>query len=160
MGEIKRKLRRKGKPKKRSKLRGFILVGWRMLIEEKFKRAFLSDRQNSNGVRKRGKIKIIWQNSIVEWKFNKQNPKLHWNSHASSINEEYLQTCNPGRNICRLFHMLPQFLTTSETEIDYYHQKMNVQVALGLAERPRTYALMTLRNFKKTLKCLELMGSN
>ena len=153
-------MRRKGKLKKRSKLRGFILVGWRVLIEEKFKRAFLSDRQNSNGVRKGGKIKIIWQNGIVEWEFNKRIPKLHWNFQASSINEEYLHTCNPGQNISRLFHVLAQFLTTSETQLDYYHEKMNVQVALRLVERPRTYGPRIQRNFKKTLKCLDLMGSN
>ena len=32
---------------------------------------------------------------------------------------------NPGQNIWRLFHILAQFLlTTSETEPDYYHQKV------------------------------------
>ena len=30
------------------------------------------------------------------------------------------------KSICRLFHFLIQFFfTTSETELDYYHQKMN-----------------------------------
>ena len=37
---------------------------------------------------------------------------------------------NLGQNICRLFHVLAQFLfTTSETELDYYHQRVNVWVA-------------------------------
>ena len=34
---------------------------------------------------------------------------------------------NLEQKICRLFHNLAQFLlTTSETELDYDHQKMNV----------------------------------
>ena len=38
--------------------------------------------------------------------------------------------------MCRLFCVLAQFLfTTSETELDYYDQKVNVQVASPLAER-------------------------
>ena len=37
---------------------------------------------------------------------------------------------NLGQNICKLFHILAQFLsTTSETELDHYHQKVNVWVA-------------------------------
>ena len=40
---------------------------------------------------------------------------------------------NLGQNICLLFHFLAQFLfTTSETELDYYHQKVNV---LGVISR-------------------------
>ena len=36
---------------------------------------------------------------------------------------------NLRQNICRLFHVLAQFLfTTSATELDYYHQRMNAQV--------------------------------
>ena len=34
------------------------------------------------------------------------------------------------QNILRLFHVLPQFpFTASETELDYYYQKVNVRVA-------------------------------
>ena len=52
---------------------------------------------------------------------------------------------NLGQNICNLFNFLVQFLfTTSETELDYYHQKINVRVALQVAEQ-----LKTFRNFKK-----------
>ena len=41
---------------------------------------------------------------------------------------------NLEENICRLFHVLAQFLLyTSETEVDCYNQKMNVRVALLLA---------------------------
>ena len=37
---------------------------------------------------------------------------------------------NLGQNICRLFHILTQFLfTTSVTELDYYQQKVNEPVA-------------------------------
>ena len=37
---------------------------------------------------------------------------------------------NLEKRICRHFHISSQFsLTTSEEELDYYHQKMNVQVA-------------------------------
>ena len=44
------------------------------------------------------------------------------------------------------FHFLAQFVfTASETELDYYHHKVNVRVA----ERPNTQDLRKLRNFKK-----------
>ena len=37
---------------------------------------------------------------------------------------------NLGQNIWRVFHVLLQFLfTTSETELEYYHQKVSVRVA-------------------------------
>ena len=40
------------------------------------------------------------------------------------------------QNICRLLHILAQFLfTTSEMELNYYHQKVNVGVSLLVAER-------------------------
>ena len=36
---------------------------------------------------------------------------------------------NLGQNIFRLFQVLPQFIfTTSETELDYHHQKVRVRV--------------------------------
>ena len=44
-----------------------------------------------------------------------------------------------GQNICRIFLFLAQILfTTSETELDYYQQKGNIQVALRVAERLKT----------------------
>ena len=49
--------------------------------------------------------------------------------------------CNLGPKFCRLFHFLLQFLfTTRETKLDYYYQKVNVQVASRVAERlnPKT----------------------
>ena len=44
-----------------------------------------------------------------------------------------------GQNIWRLAHSLTQlFFTTSETELDYYHQKVNVRVASRVVERLKT----------------------
>ena len=41
-----------------------------------------------------------------------------------------------GQNIWRLFHFLAQFLfTTSETELDFYHQTISARVTLRTAER-------------------------
>ena len=46
---------------------------------------------------------------------------------------------NLGQNICRLFHFLAQFFfTTSETELDYYHQKVSARVASRVAKRLKT----------------------
>ena len=43
------------------------------------------------------------------------------------------------QNFCRLFHVLAQFpFTTSETELDYYHQKVTVPVTSQIAERFKT----------------------
>ena len=49
---------------------------------------------------------------------------------------------NVGQNICRLFHFLVQFFfTTTETELNYYHQKVNVQVASQVAEDLGSYKI-------------------
>ena len=62
---------------------------------------------------------------------------------------------NLGQNICLLFHVLAQFLfTISETEQNYYHQKVNVRVA----KRLKTYNLRELGNFKIIFKILEFNG--
>ena len=48
-------------------------------------------------------------------------------------------TFNLRQNICRLFHFLAQFVfTTSERELDYYHEKVHVGVASQVAERLKT----------------------
>ena len=61
---------------------------------------------------------------------------------------------NLGQNICRPFHVFAQFLlTTSESELDYYHQKMNVRVATRDVERPRE-----LGNLKKMPEMLGFDG--
>ena len=51
-------------------------------------------------------------------------------------------TYNFGQSICRLFHVLVQFFfTTSETELDYYHQKVTERIASQVAERFKTYEI-------------------
>ena len=46
-----------------------------------------------------------------------------------------LQACNLGQNLFRLFQVLVQIpFTTSETELDYYQQKVNVRVASRIIE--------------------------
>ena len=66
---------------------------------------------------------------------------------------------NLGQNNCRLFHNLAQFLfTTSKTELEYYHQKVNVRVALRAAERFKTYYLRKLKNFNKIHKMFVFDG--
>ena len=83
---------------------------------------------------------------------------LVWHA-ATILNYHYHHlylTFNLGQNISNLFHLLAQFLfTTSETKLDYYHQKINVRVALQVAEQ-----LKTLRNFKKNPEMLEVNGEN
>ena len=55
--------------------------------------------------------------------------------YAYGINMNY----NLGQNIWRVFHFLVQvFFTTSETELDYYHQEVSVRVASRIAERLKT----------------------
>ena len=59
-------------------------------------------------------------------------------------------THNLGQKTCRLSHVLAQFFfTTSETDVDYYHQKVNLRVALRVVEWLE----------KKSTKCLDLMAS-
>ena len=62
---------------------------------------------------------------------------------------------NLGQITCRLFHLWAQFLfTASETELDYYHQKMNVRFAL----RVNNLRLGKLGNFKKIPEMLGFDG--
>ena len=56
---------------------------------------------------------------------------------------------NLGQKICRLFNFFQFLFTTCETELDYYHQKVNILVASRVAKRLKTYDLMKLRNLKK-----------
>ena len=39
-------------------------------------------------------------------------------------------------------------------ELDYYHQKVNVRVASGVAKRLKTYDLSKIGNLKKILEML------
>ena len=62
---------------------------------------------------------------------------------------------NLGENIQRLFHFFAQFFfITSAMELDYYHQKVNVRVASGVAKRLKTYDLSKIGNLKKILEML------
>ena len=57
---------------------------------------------------------------------------------------------NLGQNVQRLFHLLAQLVfTASETDVDYYHQKVNLRVASRVVERLETQGLMKLVNFKR-----------
>ena len=69
------------------------------------------------------------------------------------------QIHNLGQNICRLFHILAQFiLTTNETELDYYHHRVNVRVASRVAERLKSQDLRKLGNFRKIHEMLGFNG--
>ena len=62
---------------------------------------------------------------------------------------------NLGQNICRLFPFLAEFvLSTSETELDYYQQKVNVRVASRMAEQFKIEDFRKLENFTKILQML------
>ena len=70
-----------------------------------------------------------------------------------------LQFYNLGQNIQILFHFLVEFVfTTSEKELDYYHQKVNVRIASGVAERLKTQDFRKLGNFKKITEMLGFDG--
>ena len=66
---------------------------------------------------------------------------------------------NLGQNICRLFHFLARFLfTTSDTELDYYHNKTSVRVASRVPERLKPSDLRKFGNFKKIPEMLGFEG--
>ena len=66
---------------------------------------------------------------------------------------------NLGQNICRLFHFLARFLfTTSDTELDYYHNKTSVRVASQVPERLKPSDLRKFGNFKKIPEMLGFEG--
>ena len=66
---------------------------------------------------------------------------------------------NLEQNIWRLFHFLAEFFfTTNETELGYYHQKVNVQDASRVVERLKTSDLKKLGNFKKIPEMLGFDG--
>ena len=62
---------------------------------------------------------ILWLSAVsLDWKLRK------------------VKVCNLGQNIWGLCHFLAQFFfTKSETELDYYYQKVSVRVASWIAER-------------------------
>ena len=60
---------------------------------------------------------------------------LYWSNQAKSKQQscDNRERYNLEQSIYRLFHALAQFLfTTSDTELDYYHQKKNIQAAQRL----------------------------
>ena len=57
---------------------------------------------------------------------------------------------NPSENTLRLFYLLEQFpFCTSETELPYYHHKVNVRVAEQDAERLK--GSLEMRKIKEVL---------
>ena len=71
--------------------------------------------------------------------------------------EEIVYIYNLRQNICGLFYFLSQLVfITSETKLDYYHQKVNVRVAWRVAERLKD--LSQLGNFKKIPEMLGFDG--
>ena len=72
-----------------------------------------------------------------------------------------LRAYNLGQNICRLFHFSAQFVfTTSETELDHYHQAVNVELPHELRNDLRLRILGNYEVSRKSLKCLDLSVSN
>ena len=66
---------------------------------------------------------------------------------------------NLGQNICRLFHFLARFLfTTSDTELDYYHNKTSARVASRVPQRFKASDLRKFGNFKKIPEMLGFEG--
>ena len=75
---------------------------------------------------------------------------LKWVNLKLIVSYEENVNCNLGQNIWRLFHFLAQFLfTTSETELDYYQQKVNVRVASRVAERLKTFKKISRKKFQE-----------
>ena len=59
-----------------------------------------------------------------------------------------------------LSHISAQYLfITSESELGYYHQKVNVRVVSRVAVRLKTLDLKNLEKFEKISEILELLGS-
>ena len=66
-----------------------------------------------------------------------------------------------GQNICGPFYMLIPFsLTTTETELEHYHQKMNKRVAPRVSKQLRIDKLIKLVNLNKIPKMLGIDFEN
>ena len=64
------------------------------------------------------------------------------------------------QNVCSLHHVLGQFFfTSSEKKVDYYHQKVNVQVVSRVAERITTRVFRNQEVLRKFSKFLNLIAS-
>ena len=65
------------------------------------------------------------------------------------------------QNICRLFHFLARFLfTTSDTVLDYYHNKKSLRVSSRVTERLEHSDLRKFGNFKKIPEMLGFEGEH
>ena len=83
--------------------------------------------------------------------FKKSHCQIYCYFHVLVIKLTY----NLGQNIRRLFDFLAKFVfTTSETELDYYHQKVSARVV----ERLKTQDLKKLGNFQKIPEMLVFNG--
>ena len=69
---------------------------------------------------------------------------------------------NHGQNIYRLSHIiLAQYhFTTNESELNYYHQKVNVPVASRVGERLKSLDLKKLEDFEKIHESLGIAGKS
>ena len=65
--------------------------------------------------------------------------KLHLNMFYSVMNTALMRFV---QLLTKTFYVLAKFpFTTSETELDYYHQKLSIPVASRVAEQPKTLDL-------------------
>lgn len=72
------------------------------------------------------------------------------------LQNTYRKSLNHGKNIQSLFHILAQFPpTTSESELDYYHQKVNIRVASRFTEQLKTQVSGNQEILIKSQKCFE-----
>lgn len=61
-------------------------------------------------------------------------------------------TCSLKQNFCRLFHVLSQFvLTTNEMEVNYDHKKVNLRVSSHAAEQLKTKEWGNLKRIPEIL---------
>ena len=85
---------------------------------------------------------------------------VHFRSFSAFLNKKNLEgkfSYKLGQNVFKVFQVLAQFLDTkSETELNYYHQKLIVLVASQVFEQPETKHSRKLRSFKKIFEILQL----
>ena len=64
------------------------------------------------------------------------------------------------KTFCRLFHVLAQFpFAIRESELNHYHQKVNLRVASRAEERLKTLDFRKLPNFKEISEIIELIAN-
>ena len=86
----------------------------------------------------------------------------HFRSFNAFLNKKNLKgkfSYKLGQNVFKVFQVLAQFLDTkSETELNYYHQKVIVQVASQVVEQPDTIHFRKLGSFNKIFEMLQFDG--